>query len=144
MNESDRALLRELRTALLHLHKTLLDWQRAEYELDHGAMAPAQLLQIIFDDAAFAWLRPMSGLIVAIDEALAAKPPESPSAAPLIAQARELAAPAAGTRSACLPRRPASGKQSTSCDNKKCCADDLIHELILLFLSYADSILSRL
>lgn len=98
MNESDRALLRELRTALLHLHKTLLDWQRAEYELDHGAMAPAQLLQIIFDDAAFAWLRPMSGLIVAIDEALAAKPPESPSAAPLIAQARELAAPAAGTK----------------------------------------------
>jgi hypothetical protein len=98
VNESDRALLRELRNALLHLHKTLLDWQRAEYELDHGAMAPARLLQIIFDDAAFAWLRPMSGLIVAIDEALAAKPPESPLAAPLIAQARELAAPASGTR----------------------------------------------
>lgn len=98
MNESDRALLRELRSALLHLHKTLLDWQRAEYELDHGPMAPTQLLQIIFDDAAFAWLRPMSGLIVAIDEALAAKPPESPSAAPLVAQARELATPAAGTK----------------------------------------------
>jgi hypothetical protein len=98
VNDSDRALLRELRTALLHLHKTLLDWQRAEYELDHGAMAPAQLLQIIFNDPAFAWLRPMSGLIVAIDEALVAKPPESPSAAPLVAQARELAAPAAGSR----------------------------------------------
>jgi hypothetical protein len=98
VNDSDRALLRELRTALLHLHKTLLDWQRAEYELDHGAMAPAQLLQIIFNDAAFAWLRPMSGLIVAIDEALAAKPPESPSAGPLVAQARELAAPAGGTK----------------------------------------------
>lgn len=97
MNDSDRALLRELRSALLHLHKTLLDWQRAEYELDHGPMVPAQLLQIIFDDAAFAWLRPMSGLIVAIDEALAAKPPESPSAGPLVAQARELAAPTAGT-----------------------------------------------
>lgn len=97
MNDSDRALLRELRSALLHLHKTLLDWQRAEYELDHGPMVPARLLQIIFDDAAFAWLRPMSGLIVAIDEALAAKPPESPSAGPLVAQARELAAPTAGT-----------------------------------------------
>lgn len=97
MNDADRTLLRELRAALLHLHKTLIDWQRAEYELDHGAMAPTQLLQIIFNDAAFAWLRPMSGLIVAIDEALAAKPPELPTAAPFIAQARELASPVAGT-----------------------------------------------
>ena len=97
MNDGDRALLRELRTALLHLHKTLIDWQRAEYELDHGTMAPTQLLQVIFSDNTFAWLRPMSGLIVAIDEALAAKPPESPLAMPFIAQARELAAPAAGT-----------------------------------------------
>lgn len=97
MNDSDRALLRELRTALLHLHKTLLDWQRAEYELDHGTMNPAQLLQIILNDDAFAWLRPMSGLIVAVDEAVAAKPPESPPAHPFIAQARELASPAAGT-----------------------------------------------
>ena len=47
--------------------------------------------------SAFAWLRPMSGLIVAIDEALAAKPPESPAVAALIAQARELAAPAPGS-----------------------------------------------
>ncbi len=97
MNDADRILLRELRKALLHLHKTLLDWQRAEYELDHGPMAPGQLLQTIFNDEAFAWLRSMSGLIVGIDEALEAKPPESPAASPLIAQARELAAPAPGT-----------------------------------------------
>jgi hypothetical protein len=97
VNDADRSLLRELRNALLHLHKTLLDWQRAAYEMDHGPMPPSQLLQVIFDDKAFAWLRPMSGLIVAIDEALAAKPPESPPAKPLVTLARELASPVAGT-----------------------------------------------
>lgn len=97
MNDADRALLVELRKALLHLHKTLIDWQRAEFEQDHGPMSASQLLQIILNDEAFAWLRAMSGLIVAIDEALAAQPPESPSAAPLVAQARELASPAPGS-----------------------------------------------
>ncbi|MGE0864134.1 MAG: hypothetical protein AB7P34_09550 [Vicinamibacterales bacterium] len=97
MNDADRSLLRELRQTLLHLHKTLIDWQRAEFEQDHGPMSASQLLQIIFNHEAFAWLRPMSGLIVAIDEALAAKPPESPAVSPLVTQARELAAPAAGT-----------------------------------------------
>lgn len=97
MNDADRSLLRELRHALLHLHKTLLDWQRASYELDHGPMAPTQMLHVIFNDNLFAWLRPMSGLIVAIDEALAAKPPQSPPATPLVALARELASPVAGT-----------------------------------------------
>ena len=108
MNDADRTLLRELRTALLHLHKTLLDWQRAEFEQDRGPMPATQLLQFIFNDEAFAWLRPMSGLIVAIDEALAAKSPAmSPliaqardliaQARDLIAQARDLAAPAAGS-----------------------------------------------
>ena len=97
MDDADRSLLRELRTALLHLHKTLIDWQRGEYELDHGAMQPMQLLQVIFNDEQFAWLRSMSGLIVKIDEALAAKPPEVPAVAPLMTQARELASPAAGS-----------------------------------------------
>ena len=97
MNDADRTLLRELRNVLLHLHKTLIDWQRAEYQLDHGPMPASQLLHVIFTDQAFAWLRPMSGLIVAIDEALAAKPPESPAVTPLIAQARELASPPPGS-----------------------------------------------
>lgn len=97
MDDADRSRLQELRTALLHLHKTLIDWQRAEYELDHGAMPPMQLLQVIFNDEQFAWLRSMSGLIVRIDEALEAKPPETPAVQPLILQARELASPQAGS-----------------------------------------------
>lgn len=97
MDDADRSVLRDLRTALLHLHKTLIGWQRREYELDHGAMQPMQLLEVILHDEQFAWLRSMSGLIVRIDEALAAKPPETPAVAPFITQARELASPPAGT-----------------------------------------------
>jgi hypothetical protein len=96
MTDSDRALLTELRRLLLHLHKTLIDWQRREYELDRGHLQTTQLLQVIFDDPDFAWLRPMSGLIVRIDEALEVKGPVNETG-PLVAQARELIAPEVGS-----------------------------------------------
>ena len=94
MTESDRALLSELRRLLLRMHKTLIDWQRADYERARGRLQPTQLLQIIFDDPEFAWLRSMSGLIVRIDEALEAKEGEADETGPLVAQVRELVAPA--------------------------------------------------
>ena len=74
MTESDRALLIELRKLLLQLHKTLIDWQRADYERVHGRLQASQLLHVMFNDQEFAWLRSMSGLIVRIDEALDVKP----------------------------------------------------------------------
>ncbi|HET9705042.1 MAG TPA: hypothetical protein VFP85_13455 [Vicinamibacterales bacterium] len=97
MTDSDRALLIELRRLLLHLHKTLIDWQRRDYEHAHGRLQTTQLLQAIFNEPSFAWLRPMSGLIVRIDEALEMKPPEVSETGPLVAQARELVAPDAGS-----------------------------------------------
>jgi hypothetical protein len=97
MNERDRALLIELRRLLLQLHKTLIDWQRTDYERLHGRLQTTQLLQVIFNDPGFAWLRSMSGLIVRIDEALEAKTPDVSETGPLVAQARELVAPEAGT-----------------------------------------------
>jgi hypothetical protein len=97
MNDQDRALLNELRRLLLQLHKTLIDWQRRDYETTHGRLQTTQLLQIIFNDPAFAWLRTMSGLIVRIDEALEVKPPEVSETGPLVAAARELIAPEAGS-----------------------------------------------
>jgi hypothetical protein len=97
MNESDRALLTELRHLLLQLHKTLIDWQRADYERVHGRLQTSQLLNVIFDDPAFAWLRAMSGLIVSIDEALDTKKPAVTESGPLVARARDLVAPQAGT-----------------------------------------------
>lgn len=103
MNDSDRALLAELRRLLLNLHKTLIDWQRADYERVHGRLQTTQLLNVMFNDPAFAWLRSMSGLIVRIDEALDTKPrPNDPprseiESGPLVAGARELIAPEAGS-----------------------------------------------
>lgn len=98
MNDADRALLAELRRLLLHLHKTLIDWQRTDYERVKGRLQTTQLLNVIFNDPEFAWLRSMSGLIVRIDETLEAKDPESVSeSGPLVAQARELVAPESGT-----------------------------------------------
>jgi hypothetical protein len=98
MNDADRALLGELRRLLLQLHKTLIDWQRADYEQTHGRLQTTQLMNVIFNDPSFAWLRSMSGLIVRIDETLEAKEPDSVSeSGPLVAQARELIAPEAGS-----------------------------------------------
>jgi hypothetical protein len=97
MNDQDRALLNEMRRLLLQLHKTLIDWQRRDYETTRGRLQTTQLLQVIFNDPEFAWLRTMSGLIVRVDEALDAKPPEGSETGPLVAAARELIAPEAGS-----------------------------------------------
>lgn len=98
MTDAERALLVELRRLLLQLHKTLIDWQRSEYEMDHGRLQTTELLNVMFNDPAFAWLRSMSGLIVRIDEALEVKPPKPEiETGPLVAGAQELIAPEAGT-----------------------------------------------
>jgi len=70
MKDTDRQLLIDLRRALLHLHKTLLEWERAAYEKIHGRTSPGNLLTALMNDAQFAWLRPLSELIVRIDESL--------------------------------------------------------------------------
>ena len=70
MKDTDRQLLIELRKALLHLHKTLLEWERTAYERIHGRTSPGALLTALMNDPQFAWLRPLSELIVRIDESL--------------------------------------------------------------------------
>ena len=68
-------LLSDLRQALLRLHKTLLDWERGGYERIHGRQSSHDLLEAVLNDPQFAWLRPMSQLIVRIDEILGEKTP---------------------------------------------------------------------
>jgi hypothetical protein len=98
MTDAERVLLAELRRLLLQLHKTLIDWQRADYERVHGRLQTTQLLNVMFNDPAFAWLRSMSGLIVRIDETLEAKQDEPETGTgPLVAEARKLVAPEAGS-----------------------------------------------
>jgi hypothetical protein len=65
--------LKNARNLLLKLHKTLLDHERAIYEGINGPQTPAQFLNILLEDADFAWLRKFSMLIVDIDEMFAQK-----------------------------------------------------------------------
>ncbi|MBV9924356.1 MAG: hypothetical protein JOZ96_04880 [Acidobacteria bacterium] len=86
--------LRALRGKLLHLHKVLLDSERAEYEAAHGRVTAGELLQLALNDRQFAWLRGLSELVVLIDEALDPKEPAAvPGADALLAQARKLLKP---------------------------------------------------
>jgi|KBSMisStaDraftv2_1062788.scaffolds.fasta_scaffold302052_2 hypothetical protein len=65
------ARLRAMRMALLALHKTLLDYERLRYERTHGRIDTAgQALHLVMNDPWFAWLRPMSALVVQADETL--------------------------------------------------------------------------
>ena len=70
MTGAERQLLTDLRRTLLHLHKTLLEWERSAYERLHGRVSSHELLHAILNDPQFAWLRPVSELIVRIDEML--------------------------------------------------------------------------
>lgn len=58
-----------LSRALLRLHKALLDDERVSYERVHGRIASnGEFLQLVLGDAWFAWLRPLSQLMVRLDE----------------------------------------------------------------------------
>src|SRR5258708_3612347 len=68
--------LQQLRLALLRLHKALIDSERVTYEQAIGAIqSPNHFLQLLTRDPWFAWLQPLSQLIVAMDEAQDAKEP---------------------------------------------------------------------
>jgi len=78
--DSARERLTELRQTLLTLHKALLDSERTSYEIVHGAISsPSAFLQLLINDNWFAWLRPITTLLVQIDETLAAKKPPATS-----------------------------------------------------------------
>ena len=70
--------LQPLRNALLALHKALVDSERVSYEQTVGTIpSPGHFLQLLTRDPWFAWLHPLSQLIVAMDEALDGKEPLS-------------------------------------------------------------------
>lgn len=76
MTEDSRQRLQSLRDALLNLHKALVESERISYETTIGAIqSPNQFLQLLMNDPWFAWLKPLSELIVTMDEALEAKEP---------------------------------------------------------------------
>lgn len=69
--EGIRLRLVTLRDALLQLHKSLVDSERVEYERTMGPIAsPTEFLRLLSTDPWFAWLAPLTQLLVSIDEAL--------------------------------------------------------------------------
>lgn len=86
--------LSQLREALLGLHKALVDSERVSYEQNIGTIPSANhFLKLLTDDPWFAWLHPLSQLIVTMDEVLDAKaksPLTGDVAAALVKRAGEL------------------------------------------------------
>jgi len=85
------ARLRDIREALLRLHRTLLDWERRGHERVHGRLSANELLQVLLHDPEFAWLRPLSESIVHLDEMLADQATVDEDA--ILVQVRALASP---------------------------------------------------
>lgn len=94
-SDDERAWLVQVRTGLLKLHRALLEYEQLTYEKENGRIAgPFQLLQLAAHDASFAWLRPLSLLIVQFDEALDGEEPfTSERAKQLRDQSRSLLTP---------------------------------------------------
>ena len=69
MTPTELQRLQDVRMALLHLHKALLDGQRRRYEQEHGkVITPGTFLQLAISDPSFEWLHRFSELVVEIDE----------------------------------------------------------------------------
>lgn len=85
------------RDGLLSVHKALLEQERIRYEREVGPVgSPGRLLQLVISDPWFAWLHPLTELVVQIDELMAAKEPAPEgSGEALLAQAKRVLSPSA-------------------------------------------------
>ena len=64
-----RAALREMSKQLMPLHRALIEAARADYTSGVNVVTgPGHLLQLLNEDPFFAWLKPLTSLIVDIDE----------------------------------------------------------------------------
>src|SRR3954453_7753692 len=86
-------LVSTLRTALLVLHRELLEAQRIQAERFSGRMSAGEVLQAAAEDLRFDWLRALSQLIGGLDEAAAAVADEPERVAAVVTQTRDLLAP---------------------------------------------------
>ena len=91
LSEAQIKRLRDLRLRLLHLHKSLLEMERQDFEKMFGRLTTGELLQLVINHAQFGWLRMISALVVEIDEILNDEEPATMSDfEDLISQARSL------------------------------------------------------
>ena len=72
--EPFRQNLSALRNAVFELHKILIESERATYEQTVGTIpSPGYFLQLLTTDPWFAWLHPLSQMVVTMDVALDSK-----------------------------------------------------------------------
>ena len=86
----DRQRLDDLRTRLLRLHAMLLARERRAYEDLYGPITSAAFLQLLIGDERFAWLRPLSSIIAAIEETLEDEDSSDESVAMFVTRTRKL------------------------------------------------------
>lgn len=103
ISENTRKHLTAVRSELLHLHKAILNTERAAYEREKGKVeSPHVLLQLVMHDPWFGWFRPLSEMAVQIDELLdpftpqgeVVHPATEAEAQELLRELRSLIAPA--------------------------------------------------
>ena len=83
-----------LRSALLRLHKSLLEMERRAYERQYGLVNAGELFCLVVDNPQFAWLHNISEFVVRIDETLTSEAPVTPDDANLATDlARKMFAP---------------------------------------------------
>jgi hypothetical protein len=59
-----------MRSALLDLHRALVDSERREYERVRGRVTDRAFLEALIGDPELAWLNPLTSLIVRLEEVL--------------------------------------------------------------------------
>ena len=113
LSESMRTRLRDLRTRLLNLHKCSWTMHGRRTRMDRGRIASnANLLQLVINDPWFAWLHPLSELVVRIDETIEADSPQPKRTAAL-----------SSTRSSACSRRPRTASRSPAGISKRSSAN---------------------
>lgn len=91
-----REKLVALRSALLRLHKTLIDMERRTYEKEFGAVNVGEFFRLVVDHPQFAWLHNISEFVVRIDETLTGEAQVVPAdAETAVALARKMFTPTA-------------------------------------------------
>ena len=64
-----RDALRELSRTLIPVHRRLIESAKSDYAFAYGANArPSELVKLLQNDPFFAWLKPLTAVIVDIDE----------------------------------------------------------------------------
>jgi hypothetical protein len=94
ISAESRERLRAISRALVRLHKALLDHERREFERVRGRIETSgEFLQLVLHDDWFAYLRPLSSLVVQIDELLDGEEATKEEAGALVGQARAMLKP---------------------------------------------------